>query len=379
MKDYDRTYVRVDLEAIRHNIKEAKRKIKPGTKIMAIVKADAYGHGAVPVADALRDLVDAYGVAVIEEALELRKHGFGQMILILGYTPKSRYEELVLHDISQTVYTLSMAEELNETAKRLDKKAGVHIKLDTGMGRLGFLPTEDSAEKVARISSLSHIAIEGMFSHFARADETSLEPAKEQLERYRYFLQLLEQRGITIPVKHIANSASIMRFPEAHLDMVRSGITTYGLYPSEEVEKEAMDLRPAMEWKSVISYLKGVEGGTPISYGGTYVAPDKRMIATVPIGYADGLKRDLSNKGRVLIRGKYAPIVGRICMDQFMVDVTEIKEAREGDTVTIFGRDGKNSISVEEISGLSHSFNYEYVCGITKRVPRQYVFGGEKE
>lgn len=379
MKDYDRTYVRVDLEAIRHNIKEAKRKIKPGTKIMAIVKADAYGHGAVPVADALRDLVDAYGVAVIEEALELRKHGFGQMILILGYTPKSRYEELVLHDISQTVYTLSMAEELNETAKRLDKKARVHIKLDTGMGRLGFSPTEDSAEKVARISSLSHIAIEGMFSHFARADETSLEPAKEQLERYRYFLQLLEQRGITIPVKHIANSASIMRFPEAHLDMVRSGITTYGLYPSEEVEKEAMDLRPAMEWKSVISYLKEVEGGTPISYGGTYVAPDKRMIATVPIGYADGLKRDLSNKGRVLIRGKYAPIVGRICMDQFMVDVTEIKEAREGDTVTIFGRDGKNSISVEEISGLSHSFNYEYVCGITKRVPRQYVFGGEKE
>lgn len=379
MKDYDRTYVRVDLEAIRHNIKEAKRKIKPGTKIMAIVKADAYGHGAVPVADALRDLVDAYGVAVIEEALELRKHGFGQMILILGYTPKSRYEELVLHDISQTVYTLSMAEELNETAKRLNKKARVHIKLDTGMGRLGFSPTEDSAEKVARISSLSHIAIEGMFSHFARADETSLEPAKEQLERYRYFLQLLEQRGITIPVKHIANSASIMRFPEAHLDMVRSGITTYGLYPSEEVEKETMDLRPAMEWKSVISYLKEVEGGTPISYGGTYVAPDKRMIATVPIGYADGLKRDLSNKGRVLIRGKYAPIVGRICMDQFMVDVTEIKEAREGDTVTIFGRDGKNSISVEEISGLSHSFNYEYVCGITKRVPRQYVFGGEKE
>lgn len=379
MKDYDRTYVRVDLEAIRHNIKEAKRKIKPGTKIMAIVKADAYGHGAVPVADALRDLVDAYGVAVIEEALELRKHGFGQMILILGYTPKSRYEELVLHDISQTVYTLSMAEELNETAKRLNKKARVHIKLDTGMGRLGFLPTEDSAEKVARISSLSHIAIEGMFSHFARADETSLEPAKEQLERYRYFLQLLEQRGITIPVKHIANSASIMRFPEAHLDMVRSGITTYGLYPSEEVEKETMDLRPAMEWKSIISYLKEVEGGTPISYGGTYVAPDKRMIATVPIGYADGLKRDLSNKGRVLIRGKYAPIVGRICMDQFMVDVTEIKEAREGDTVTIFGRDGKNSISVEEISGLSHSFNYEYVCGITKRVPRQYVFGGEKE
>lgn len=379
MKDYDRTYVRVDLEAIRHNIKEAKRKIKPGTKIMAIVKADAYGHGAVPVADALRDLVDAYGVAVIEEALELRKHGFGQMILILGYTPKSRYEELVLHDISQTVYTLSMAEELNETAKRLNKKARVHIKLDTGMGRLGFAPTEDSVEEVAKISSLSHIAIEGMFSHFARADETSLEPAKEQLEKYRYFWQLLEQRGITIPVKHIANSASIMRFPEAHLDMVRSGITTYGLYPSEEVEKEAMDLRPAMEWKSVISYLKEVEGGTPISYGGTYVAPDKRMIATVPIGYADGLKRDLSNKGRVLIRGKYAPIVGRICMDQFMVDVTEIKEAREGDTVTIFGRDGKNSISVEEISGLSHSFNYEYVCGITKRVPRQYVFGAEKE
>lgn len=379
MKEYDRTYVSVDLEAIRHNIKEAKRKVKPGTGIMAIVKADAYGHGAIPVADALCDLVDAYGVATIEEALELREHGFEQMILILGFTPKSWYEQLVVHNISQTVYTVSMAEELNEVASRLDKKAKVHIKLDTGMGRLGFSPTEDSVEEVEKIASLSHIVIEGMFSHFARADEISLEPAKEQLEKYRYFLCLLEQRGITVPIKHISNSASIMRFPEAHLDMVRSGITTYGLYPSEEVEKEAMDLRPAMEWKAVISYLKEVDAGTPISYGGTYVTADKRRIATVPVGYADGLKRDLSNKGRVLIRGMYAPIVGRICMDQFMVDVTEIKDAKEGDVVTIFGCDKGNRISVEEISGLSHSFNYEYVCGITRRVPRRYIFRQEKE
>lgn len=377
MKEYDRTYVRVDLEAIRHNIEEAKRKVKAGTKIMAIVKADAYGHGAVPVADALRDLVDAYGVAVIEEALELREHGFDQMILILGYTPKSWYEELVLHDISQTVYTLSMAKELNETAKRLNKKAKVHIKLDTGMGRLGFAPTEDSVEEVVKISSLSNIVIEGMFSHFARADESRLEPAEEQFKKYRYFLHLLEQRGIAIPIKHISNSASIMRFPEAHLDMVRSGITTYGLYPSEEVEKEAMELQPAMEWKAVVSYVKEVDAGTPISYGGTYVTDRRRKIATIPVGYADGLKRDLSNKGRVLIRGEYAPITGRICMDQFMVDVTEIQGVKEGDIVTIFGRDGEKSISVEEISGLSHSFNYEYVCGITKRVPRQYT-GSEK-
>ncbi len=377
MKEFDRTYVRVDLEAIRHNIKEARKKVKAGTKIMAIVKADAYGHGALPVADALRDLVDAYGVAVIEEALELREHGFGQMILILGYTPKSWYEELVSQDISQTVYTVEMAEEINEVARRLDKKAKIHIKLDTGMGRLGFVPTRASVEKVVRISSLSHLVMEGIFSHFARADEWSLEPAKEPFDKYIHFLNLLEHAGVTIPIRHISNSASIMRFPEAHLDMVRSGITTYGLYPSEEVEKNAMELQPAMEWKAVISYVKEVDAGTPISYGGTYVADRRCKIATVPVGYADGLKRDVSNKGRVLIRGNYAPIVGRVCMDQFMVDVTEIQGVKEGDIVTIFGRDGENRITVEEIAGLSHSFNYEYVCGITKRVPRLYSFPEE--
>lgn len=377
MKEYDRTYVRIDLEAIRHNIKEARKKVKEGTKVMAIVKADAYGHGAIPVATAVQDLVDAYGVALIEEALQLRNQGLEQMILILGYTPESWYNELILHNISQTVYTVEMAEKLNEVARQLDKKVRVHIKLDTGMGRLGFAPTKESAKKVLYISSLSHVEIEGLFSHFARADEKNIEPVKEPFARYEYFLQLLEQEGIRIPIKHMANSASIMRFPEAHMNMVRSGITTYGLYPSEEVEKSAMELHPAMEWKAVVSYVKEVEPGTPISYGGTYVSKRKEKIATIPVGYADGLKRDLSNKGRVLIRGEYAPIVGRICMDQFMVDVTEIEGVSVGDEVTIFGYDGDKFIPIEEIAGLSHSFNYEYVCGITGRVPRLYMLPEE--
>ncbi|MBO5485610.1 MAG: alanine racemase, partial [Eubacterium sp.] len=224
---------------------------------------------------------------------------------------------------------------------------------------------------------LSHVEIEGLFSHFARADEKNIEPVKEPFARYEYFLQLLEQEGIRIPIKHMANSASIMRFPEAHMSMVRSGITTYGLYPSEEVEKSAMELHPAMEWKAVVSYVKEVEPGTPISYGGTYVSKRKEKIATIPVGYADGLKRDLSNKGRVLIRGEYAPIVGRICMDQFMVDVTEVEGVSVGDEVTIFGHDGDKFIPVEEIAELSHSFNYEYVCGITGRVPRSYMLPEE--
>lgn len=377
MSEYDRTCVCVDLGAIQHNIKEAKRKLKAGTKIMAIVKADAYGHGVLPVADALYNLVDAFGVAVIEEALELREHGVKKMILILGYTPESAYEELILGEVSQTVYTMEMAEKLNETARRLHKKAKIHIKIDTGMGRLGFAPTRENAKKVKQISLLPYIEIEGLFSHFARADEASTEPVREPFVQYQSFAAWLEQEGVIIPIKHMANSASIMRVPEAHMDMVRSGITTYGLYPSEEVEKEEMDLQPAMEWKTVISYLKEVAPGIPISYGGTYVTQKKQRIATVPVGYADGLKRDLSNKGRVLIRGEYAPIVGRICMDQFMVDVTEIEGVREGDAVTIFGQDGDKRISVEEISGLSHSFSYEYVCGITKRVPRKYLLPEE--
>lgn len=373
MRQFDRTYAEVNLQAIRHNIEEARRNIKPDTKIMAIVKANAYGHGAVPVAKALVSQVDAYGVAMIEEALELRDAGIDKMILILGYTGEEWFDQLVKQRISQTIYTYDMAEKLSEIAVSFGKQTPIQIKVDTGMGRIGFAPTEESLDLVVKISQLPGVFIEGIFTHFARADEKTIEAAREPFARYMEFVQGLEERGIRIPIRHVSNSASIIGFPEANLDMVRSGITTYGLYPSEEVSKEIMKLQPAMEWKSRISFVKKVEPGTSISYGGTFTAESPMMVATVPVGYADGMKRDLSGKGRVLVHGEYAPILGRVCMDQFMIDVTEIPDVKIGDVVTIFGKDGGECIPVEEIAELSHSFNYEFVCSITDRVPRKYL------
>ena len=348
MKQFNRTYAEVNLDAIRHNIDEVHKNIKEGTKVMAIVKANAYGHGAVQVAKALYDQVDAYGVAMIEEAIELRKAGIDKLILILGYTGEESYEDLVEYQISQTVYTWEMAEQLSETALKLGKKAKIHIKVDTGMSRIGFIPSEESLDTVEKISELPGLEVEGIFTHFARADEKTIEPAREPFRKYITFVEELEKRGVKIPIHHVSNSASIIGFPEANLDMVRSGITTYGLYPSDEVAKS-------------------------ISYGGRFTAKEKMTVATIPVGYADGMKRDLSGKGRVLIHGQYAPILGRICMDQFMVDVSHIKEAAIGDTVTIFGKDGEKNIPVEEIAEKSHSFNYEFVCSITNRVPRKYL------
>lgn len=372
MKEYDRTYAEIDLGAIRHNIKETRKHIKPGTKIMAIVKANAYGHGVLEVTNALEDLVDAYGVAMVEEALELRRAGLDKMVLILGYTGEDWFPELIENQISQTVYTWEMAEQLNCAAAKLGMKARIHIKVDTGMSRIGFLPTDENIKMIERIAELPCIEIEGIYTHFARADERTIEAARIPFQIYMEFVRKLETAGISIPVKHVANSASIIQFPEANLDMVRSGISTYGLYPSEEVPKDILKLHPAMQWKAKISYVKTIEKGTAVSYGGTYIAEKEMRVATVPVGYADGMKRDLSNKGRVLVHGKPANILGRICMDQFMIDVTDIPETKAGDMVTIFGEDGDNQIPVEEIAALSHSFNYEFVCGITGRVPRLY-------
>lgn len=372
-KKYYRTYAEVDLQAIRHNIKETRKRINENTKIMAIVKADAYGHGAVEVSHALEDLVEAYGVAMIEEALELRRSGIQKMILILGYTGVEWYPQLVEQKISQTVYTWEMAEQLNEAAGKLGQKAVVHIKLDTGMGRIGFAPSEENVAVVRKISRLPWLEIEGIYTHFARADEKTDLPIREPFRQYMSFVEKLQDAGVKIPIRHVSNSASILHFPEGNLDMVRSGITTYGLYPSDEVPGEGIQLMPAMQWKSVISYIKEVPAGTSISYGGTYLCREPMRVATVPVGYADGMKRDLSNKGRVLVHGTFAKILGRVCMDQFMIDVTSIPQAAIGDEVTIVGRDGEKQIPVEEIAGLSHSFNYEFVCSITGRVPRKYM------
>ncbi len=375
MKEYSRTYVSVDLGAVRHNIEEARKNIREDTRIMAVVKADAYGHGAVEVSHALSDLVDAYGVAMAEEALELRQSGISKRILILGYTAEDWFPELIGHRIAQTVYTWEMAEKLNRVAEQLGQKAIVHIKLDTGMGRIGFAASDENIRVVKQISALPYLELEGIFTHFARADEAAPDPIREPFHRFQLFVTKLEREGIHIPIRHVSNSAAIINFPEGNLNMVRSGITTYGLYPSEQVSREIMRLRPAMQWKSVVSYVKDIEAGTSISYGGTFVSDRSMKVATIPVGYADGMKRDLSNKGRVLIRGCYANILGRVCMDQFMVDVTDIPYVSAGDEVTIFGRDGGREIPVEEVAGQCHSFNYEFVCGITARVPRKYVEG----
>lgn len=372
-KEYDRTYLQIDLGAIRHNILQERSRVGNDIKIMAVVKADAYGHGDVQVAEALYDLVDAYGVAVAEEALRLRQHGIEKMVLILGYTGEGWFDDIISHDISQTVYSYEMAEKLSAVAVQRNKTARIHIKVDTGMSRIGFSLTNESVDTICAISELPGIRIEGIFTHFARADEKTTDAARKPFEVFMSFVGELEGRGIDIPLKHAANSASILHFPEAYLDMVRSGITTYGLYPSEYVPREGVSLRPALQWRSIVSFIKTIGIGTSVGYGGTFTAERETTVATVPVGYADGVKRDLSGKGRVLVRGRYAPILGRICMDQFMVDVTDIPDVCVGDVVTLIGTDGDGTISVEEVAGLAHSFNYEYVCGISSRVPRKHI------
>ncbi len=379
MKEYYRVQANINLDAICNNIKNVKSKLKEGTKIMAIIKADAYGHGAVPVAKALDELVDSYGIAIIEEGIELRNAGVKKPILILGYTPMQQVDLLVKYDITATVFCWEMAEKLSQEAKKQKKTAHVHIKLDTGMGRIGFMPEDSTIPVIRKISGLEGIELEGCFSHFARADEKNLDFTRLQLERYINFVNKLEEEGIMIPVKHISNSAGIMELPEANLDMVRSGIITYGLYPSDEVHKKNLPIEPAMEIKACISYLKEVEAGTGISYNSTYVTTRHTKVATIPVGYGDGYPRALSSKGRVLIHGQSAPILGRVCMDQFMVDVTDISGVQEGDTVTLVGKDGTEFISVEEVSSASgNSFNYEFVCDVGKRIPRVYYLHEKK-
>lgn len=373
MDKYYRGYVKVDLGCIRYNLEQVRNRVGDDTHVMAIIKADGYGHGAVKVRENIDDLVDAYGVATIEEAISLRENGTDKMILILGYTPESAYDELIKYQISQTIFDVDSAQKLSKRAVELKKTAKIHIKIDTGMSRIGFKPTLKSVEEIAKISTLEGLELEGCFTHFARADEETIEPAKEPFAQYCFVINELKKRNVEIPVKHVSNSAAIMAFDEAYLTMVRSGIITYGIYPSDEIDHSLLSLKPAMEWKSVVSFVKTIEQGTPVSYGGTFVAKKKMRIATVPMGYADGMKRCLSGKGHVLIGGKEAPILGRICMDQFMVDVSDIQDVKVGDEVTIFGKDGDKEITIEEISTMAHSFPYEFICGITNRVTRKYV------
>lgn len=377
MKEYYRVYADIDLDAIYENVKNAKALLKKDTKMMAIVKADGYGHGAVEVARQIDELVDAYGVAILEEGIELRKAGFTKPILILGYTPKPLYPAMIRYDIATAVFTMEMAKEISDTAVAMHKNANIHIKLDTGMSRIGFAITKESKEIIEQIVKLPGIEIKGCFSHFARMDEKDKTKANEQFAKFTKMVNALEKDGVDLGIRHISNSAGIMEAPEVQMDMVRNGICLYGLYPSEEVQKERLPLKPAMELKAYVSYVKTLEPGVEIGYGGTYTTTKKTRVATIPVGYADGYSRCLSGKGSVLIHGKKAPILGRVCMDQFMVDVTDIDNVCVGDRVTLFGKDGDSCITIEEISAMAHSFNYEFVCDIGKRIPRVYYRHGK--
>lgn len=379
MDKYRRVYANIDMDAVTYNFESMRANLSPNTKMIAVIKADGYGHGAVPIARQMQpfDYIWGFATATAEEALELRSAGITKPILILGYVFEEHYRELVEQDIRPAVFKLSTAAELSREACCQRKEFSIHLALDTGMSRIGFKDEEESIRTIQKIAALPNLKIEGMFTHFARADEEDKTSARSQLKRYLDFADRLEQAGVPVPLRHCSNSAGIIDMPYANLQLVRAGISIYGIYPSDEVKKENVPLRPVMELKSHISYIKETEPQVAVSYGGTFVTQRKTRIATIPVGYADGYPRLLSGKGWVLIHGKKAPILGRVCMDQFMVDVTDIPEAEELDEVTLMGRDGGEVLPVETLSRLSGRFPYEFVCDISKRVPRVYLKDGK--
>lgn len=369
---YERTYAKIDLDALEYNIRNIRNKINADTKLLGVIKADAYGHGAAKIGKYFEDEFDFFGVACIEEAIELKNIGIKKPILILGYVSPQLFEIAVKNDIRVPIFSYDTAKALSDEAVKQNKTANFHFCIDTGMSRIGFQVNEESADICEKIVELPNIFAEGLFSHFATADETDLSKALRQREKYIQFVDMLDKRNITIPVKHLNNSAGIMNF-DKYFDMVRAGIILYGLYPSEEVDKSLLDIKPVMEWKAHISHIKALEPGREISYGATFTTDKPMTVATVPIGYADGYPRCLSNIGRVIINGKYAPILGRVCMDQFMVDVTDIPTAKIDDIVTLVGKDGDAMLTMEEVSNQAHSFNYELPCRISRRVARVYT------
>lgn len=380
LAQYARGYVTVDLDAIVSNMHHMKANLAEQTKMMGVIKTDGYGHGAVPIARQLEklDFVFGYAVATPEEAQLLRRAGMKRPILILGYTFPYCYEKLVEEQIRPAVFRYDALQQLGETAEKLGKSLPIHIKVDTGMNRIGIRPDEAGLAFVKKALETPGIVVEGIFTHFARADETDKTAANQQLDKFKNFCEeIREKLGVRIPIKHCSNSAGIVEMKDANMDMVRAGITLYGLWPSDEVRQDIVELTPALSWYTHISYIKTVEPGNAVSYGGTFTVEKPMRIATIPVGYGDGYPRGLSGKGYVLLNGKKAPILGRVCMDQFMVDVTEIPEAEEGELVTLLGWDGEEHLSMETLGELSGRFNYELACDIGKRMPRVYLQKGE--
>ena len=373
---YFRTQAKIDLDAVEYNYNNTRAKLPQGCKLLGVIKADAYGHGAVELARFLENKCDFFGVACIEEAVELKKADIKTPILILGYVAPELSDIVVKYDIRIPVFSYDSAKALSDEAVKQGKTVPFHFCIDTGMSRIGFQVNEESADICKQICDLPNIEAEGLFSHFATADETDLSKAIAQRDKFKKFVDMLQKRGIDIPIKHLNNSAGIMNFDE-YFDMCRMGIILYGLYPSDEVDKSLLDIKPVMSWLTHISHIKTLQPGREISYGGTYKTTEPRVIATIPVGYADGYPRCLSNKGRVIINGQYAPIVGRVCMDQFMVDVTDVDGAELDSAVTLVGKDGDAELSMEEVSNAAYSFNYELPCRIARRVPRTYYKDGK--
>lgn len=380
MKNAYRACAEINLDALEHNVKEIRSATGDNAKLMCVVKTNAYGHGAATLA---RELVkmgaDSFAVATLDEGIELRNHGITQPILVLGFVAKEQYEDMIRYHIMPSVFTYSMAKDIDAVAESMNEIADIHIKIDTGMSRIGFKSEPLTVQRIVMMNSLrKNLRIQGIFTHFACADCGDDTMTGEQLQQFNMVINELEACGVHIPLKHCANSAAIIRYPELSMNMVRAGIILYGLYPSEEVTKSVLHLQPVMKLKSHVIYIKTVEPGTPVGYGATFVCQRKTKIATVSIGYGDGYPRALSNKGRVLIDSQSYPIIGRICMDQLMVDITDAEgEIRQGDEVVLVGSQGSEYISVEEASSANDSFNYEFVCNINRRVPRVYIRGGE--
>ncbi|MCL2336910.1 MAG: alanine racemase [Firmicutes bacterium] len=368
-------WAEINLQAIAHNVRQLTGITAPGVGLLAVVKANGYGHGAIPVArTALQNGAACLGVARVAEGEALRQAGINDPVLVLGYTPPISYPSLLRNNLSQTISSLEEARALSAAAARERKKAIAHIKVDTGMGRLGFRSAAPGTERdILTVAALPHLEVEGIFTHFAAADSKNKDYTMEQWDQFNRLLQSLAGQGLAFRYRHAANSAAIIDLPETNLDLVRAGIAMYGAYPSDEVNKERVELRPAMTLKALVAHIKEVPPGTGISYGVTYTTPQQTVVATVSAGYADGYNRLLSSRGEVLIQGRRAPVIGRVCMDQFMVDVGHLPGVTAGDEVVLLGRQGAEEISADELAAKTGTISYEVFCMINARVPRIYL------
>lgn len=379
-KGYDRVYAGIELDNVKYNLDQIAKIIDSNTKIIGVIKTDGYGHGALPIAKELEklDYIHGYGVATAEEALMLKNNGIRKPIIIIGYSFPSSYEEMMVRSVRLTVFRDDMLSELDSIAGKLGLKCNIHIKVDTGMGRIGIFPDDSGIEFVKKALTYKNLKLEGIFTHFARADELDKTSANIQYDLFNNFVNRIKNElDYEFEIIHCANSAAIIDMPYSNFSCVRAGIIMYGMWPSDEVNKEHIKLKPLLSLKSHITFIKEVKAGTPISYGGTYVTNGITKIATVPVGYGDGYPRSLSGKGYVIVNGQKVPILGRVCMDQFMIDISQAGNVKEGDEVTLIGNDGDATITMEDLMNWSGMLNYELACIIGKRVPRVYTKSGE--